>query len=204
MQHNDGDEQVQSPSIDFAFVTALPIERDALLRRLEGRVVVQDDFEPLTYYRGHICVPATGENYKVVAVMLLGMRNDEAAVSTVKVVERWQPAYVFMVGIAGGVPGKLALGDVVISDFVYYYVPAKRTPKGDQRRPQQFLSDRLLELVRLTGPSEPKNKAVPFTASDLTDRLLPAALRCAYSEKRALEVRDLIDQAQMLEPTPIQ
>jgi len=59
------------------------------------------------------------------------------------------------------------------------------------------------ELVRLTGPNEPKNKGVPFTASDLTDRLLPAALRCAYSERRALDVRDLIEQARMLEPTPI-
>jgi AAA+ superfamily predicted ATPase/predicted DNA-binding protein len=60
----------------------------------------------------------------------------------------------------------------------------------------------LADLVRLTGPSEPKNKGVSFTASDLTDRLLPAALRSAYSEKRALQVRDIIKQAQMLEPTP--
>ncbi len=143
-QHNDGDGQVQSPLIDFAFVTALPIERDALLRRLERSEVVQDDFEPLTYYRGHISIPATDEYYEVVIVMLLGMGNDEAAVSTVKVIERWQPAYVLMVGIAGGVPGKVALGDVVVSDFVYYYEPAKRTPRGEQHRPQQFLSDRLL------------------------------------------------------------
>src|SRR5712692_3033289 len=144
MQRNDGEEHIQSPSIDFAFVMALPIERDALLRRLEGREVVQDDYEPLTYYRGHISVPATGEYYEVVAAMLLGMGNDEAAVSTVRVIERWRPAYVLMVGIAGGVPGKVALGDVVISDFVYYYEPARRTPRGDQRRPQHFLSDRLL------------------------------------------------------------
>ncbi len=50
IQRNDGDEQVESPFIDFAFVAALPIERDALLRRLEGREVIQDDYEPLTYY----------------------------------------------------------------------------------------------------------------------------------------------------------
>jgi AAA+ superfamily predicted ATPase len=61
----------------------------------------------------------------------------------------------------------------------------------------------VVELVRLTGPNEPKNKGLPFTASDLTDQLLPAALRRAYSERRALEVRDLIEQAQMLEPTPL-
>src|SRR6266852_4661081 len=144
MIRRNGDEQIQSPPIDFAFVTALPIERDALLRRLEGREVVQDDYEPLTYYRGHISIPATGEYYEVVVVMLLGMGNDEAAVSTVRVIDRWRPTYILMVGIAGGFSGKVSLGDVVISDFVYYYEPAKRTPNGDQRRPQQFLSDRLL------------------------------------------------------------
>src|SRR5207237_4113163 len=114
IQRNDGDEQIQSPPVDFAFVTALPIERDALLRRLERREVVQDDFEPLTYYRGRISIPTTGEYYEVVVVMLLGMGNDEAAVSTVRVIDRWRPAYIFMVGIAGGVPGKVSLGDVVI------------------------------------------------------------------------------------------
>jgi nucleoside phosphorylase len=144
MTRQHGDTQKQPLPIDFAFVTALPIERDALLRRLERREIVQDDFEPLTYYRGGISVPTTGEYYEVVVVMLLGMGNDEAAVSTMKVIERWQPAYVLMVGIAGGVPGKVTLGDVVVSDFVHYYELARRTPKGDQRRAQQFLSDRLL------------------------------------------------------------
>jgi hypothetical protein len=52
MQRNDEEKHIQSSPIDFAFMTALPIERDALLRRLERREVVQDDFEPLTYYRG--------------------------------------------------------------------------------------------------------------------------------------------------------
>jgi nucleoside phosphorylase len=140
----NGDPLDQSPAIDFAFVTALPIERDAMVRRLERREVIQDAFEPLTYYRGHISVPATGERYEAVVVMLLGMGNDEAAVTTVRVVERWQPAYVVMVGIAGGVPGKVRLGDVVVADFVYYYELAKRTSRGEQRRAQQFSSDRLL------------------------------------------------------------
>src|SRR6266702_5262836 len=75
---------------------------------------------------------------------------------------------------------------------------------GDEVRAQIILTSvpelkpgrtEIAELVRLTGPDEPKNKNVPFTASDLTDRLLPAALRSAYSERRALDVRDLIEQA---------
>ncbi len=55
----NGDPLDQSPAIDFAFVTALPIERDAMVRRLERREVIQDAFEPLTYYRGQISVPTT-------------------------------------------------------------------------------------------------------------------------------------------------
>ena len=61
--------------------------------------------------------------------------------------------------------------------------------------------EEIATLVQLTGSSEPKNKGVSFTASDLTDRLLPAALRQAYRERRVLKVRDLIEQAQVLEPT---
>ncbi len=63
-------------------------------------------------------------------------------------------------------------------------------------------SREVIGLVELTGSCEQKNKGIPFTASDLTDRLLPAALRQAYSQGRALEVRGLIEQAQILEPTP--
>jgi len=81
---------------------------------------------------------------------------------------------------------------------------------GDEVRAQIILTSipelkpgktEIAELIGLTGPGAPKNKNVLFTASDLTDRLLPAALRRAYSEKRALGVQDLLQQAQMMEPT---
>lgn len=58
------------------------------------------------------------------------------------------------------------------------------------------------ELVKLTGPKEPKNQGIGFTASDLTDRLLPSALRTAFTQKRALAVADLIEQARLIEATP--
>jgi AAA+ superfamily predicted ATPase len=58
------------------------------------------------------------------------------------------------------------------------------------------------ELARLTGPGEAKNGGVPFTSSDLTDRLLPGALRAAYRDGRALTPKDLVDQAQVLAATP--
>lgn len=58
------------------------------------------------------------------------------------------------------------------------------------------------ELVRLTGAKESKNKGVPFTSSDITDRLLTAALRDAYTNDRALRYEDILNQAHSLEPSP--
>ena len=60
----------------------------------------------------------------------------------------------------------------------------------------------LAELVRLTGDQEPKNRGVPFTSSDITDRLLTAALREAYTHDRALRYEDILEQARTLEPSP--
>jgi SpoVK/Ycf46/Vps4 family AAA+-type ATPase len=62
--------------------------------------------------------------------------------------------------------------------------------------------DQIAELVRLTGEQEPKNRGIPFTSSDITDRLLTAALREAYSHDRALRYEDIVNQARTLEPSP--
>lgn len=60
----------------------------------------------------------------------------------------------------------------------------------------------LAELVRLTGDAEPKNRGIPFTSSDITDRLLTAALREAYVEDRKLRYEDILAHARVLEPSP--
>ncbi|HEX6899067.1 MAG TPA: SAVED domain-containing protein [Thermoanaerobaculia bacterium] len=138
-------EAIRNGPIDFAIITALRVERTAVLSRIDpGYETVKEDNEPLTYVHGHISVPSSGERYTVVVVMLLGMGNDEAAVATTRVIQRWKPSHVLMVGIAAGVHGKVDLGDVVVAESCYYYELAKRTPSGEQRRPQQFPTDRLL------------------------------------------------------------
>jgi len=58
------------------------------------------------------------------------------------------------------------------------------------------------ELVKLTGDQEPKNKGVPFTSSDITDRLLTAALREAYTHDRPLRYEDILKEAKVLDPSP--
>ena len=137
-------EQTEGTPIDFAFVTALPKERNAVLKYLSVYKRVQVGFEPQTYYRGRIDIPTTNDSYEVVVIMLLGMGNGEAAIGSMEVLRRWRPANVIMVGIAGGVFGKVELGDVVVANSVFYYELAKRTSTGEQRRGQYFPSDRLL------------------------------------------------------------
>lgn len=67
----------------------------------------------------------------------------------------------------------------------------------------KLTSAEITELVRLTGEHAPENKGVPFTASDITDRLLAGALREAFGRDRALRIDDLIEQARGLDPSPV-
>ncbi len=129
---------------DIGIVTALPVERDAILARLEEYTTEHDDSDPTTYFCGYISIADSDRRYRVVLVMLLGMGNNEASLSTQQMIKRYQPKYVFMVGIAGGVKGKVDLGDVVVAEFVHYYELAKITDKGSENRVKQLPSDRLL------------------------------------------------------------
>lgn len=164
---------VESAVIDVAFITALPLERDAILRRLDAWEVIQETFEPLTYYRGHISIPETSERYEVVLVLLLGMGNQDAAISTVKVLKRWRPATVLLVGIAGGVREKVVLGDVVIADFVYSYEHARLMPGNHQRRALHFATDRLLYGRALAYEASEWRKEVTLTRPDASQGNLP-------------------------------
>ena len=129
--------------VDFAIVTTLKVEREALLRRLRIVEVVQEEGDPHTYYCAQLDL-AGGGCYSAVLTMLLAPGNPSAAASTTRLIQRWQPKYVLVVGIAGGVSGRVALGDVVVAEFCYAYEQTKRTPSGDEPRGQQWPTDRFL------------------------------------------------------------
>lgn len=134
---------IEAP-VDFAIIAALPVEREALVRRLEGVEKVQPDGEPLTFYVGVVSVPGEGKPFTVVVTQLLDMGNADAGITTTRVIQRWRPRNVLMVGIAGGVKGKTALGDVAIAQYAYYFEPAKLAAEGIEHRGRQFNSDLLL------------------------------------------------------------
>lgn len=54
------------------------------------------------------------------------------------------------------------------------------------------------ELVQITGAN---NGKIGFTYSDITTRLVPEAIICAFPD-RELQVKDLIETARRIEPTP--
>jgi hypothetical protein len=58
-------------------------------------------------------------------------------------------------------------------------------------------------LVALTGHDAKSKRGATFTASDITDRLIPAALRDAYAADRPLNIQDLLRHAKVMEPTPL-
>ena len=70
--------------------------------------------------------------------------------------------------------------------------------------PELDLTERQVkDLVALTGRDAAKKHGAIFTASDITDRLVPAAVRDAYAANRPLSADDLIGHAKVIEPTPL-
>jgi nucleoside phosphorylase/predicted Rossmann-fold nucleotide-binding protein len=122
--------------IDFLLVTALPEERDALLRRLGTYEKVpprRDDVH--VYFRADLGAGDGEEAYRLVVLPLLGMGRVNAATATADAIKRWRPRHVILVGIAGGVAARsVSLGDLLISEQVVDYELQKITEKGVEVR----------------------------------------------------------------------
>lgn len=61
----------------------------------------------------------------------------------------------------------------------------------------------IAEPVSLTGKGGKHHTHATYTAPDITDRLLPAALREAYAENRRLTGDDLVRHARTMLSTPL-
>src|SRR5882762_10033491 len=131
--------------IDFAIVTALRVEREAIVRRLDSPQIISEPDVPYTYYRGRIGFPGVEGGYEIVVLQLLDVGNVDAAASAATLIHRWSPQFLLMLGIAGGVAQSgIEMGDVAVSRYVHYYEPGKRKEEGEERRPKKFSADRVL------------------------------------------------------------
>jgi len=103
-----------------------------------------------TYHCGTVPITSTDRAYRVAVVLLPSVGEIAAANATTDAIVRWKPAYVLMVGIAGGVAqDDLDLGDVVVAEQVVGYEYGKVT--GNRIKPRDRVypaSALLLERVR--------------------------------------------------------
>jgi nucleoside phosphorylase len=156
--------QIDEESIDFAIVTALPKELEAVLHYFPE---LTEDKEKNTdnrlYFKG-IIKTNNGDNYRIVATLLNTMGNLEAANATSDLINKWNPRYILVSGIAGGLDSsRQDFGDVVVSDSIIYYESGKVKVSGIEPRSRQFISDRNLIMgmhkLMLSNPqlNLPKN-----------------------------------------------
>jgi len=145
---------VPSVTVDVVIVTALEEERDAVRARLPNcRQVAPTTDDVRVYYRSDLPVtfpdgkPGT---YSIVLTSLATMGRVQATATTGDAIRRWQPRYVLLVGIAGGISDRdVSLGDVLVSDQVVDYERQKVTEEGRQYRFRVHPVDpRLLEAAR--------------------------------------------------------
>lgn len=117
--------------IDFAIITALQIELDAVLSKLGHYQSVGTKTDSLPFYGAAI-------GRAQVLVTRSGPGNTSAAIAGNTVLERFHPDHVLMVGIAAGFQGKVELGDVVVAEACYYDGPGKETSDGKLPAPRQL------------------------------------------------------------------
>ena len=131
-------------SPDFAILTALEEERDAVLREFPGAERVDGDAASAGVYHAAEVPTASGRRSRVVITCLGGMGPVLAAVRASEIARRFAPRGVLMVGIAGGVRGKVSIGDVLVASQIADSTVAKVEAEGRAVRWQSYPADAIL------------------------------------------------------------
>lgn len=106
-------------SADSVIITALPLERDAVLAKLQDIELIE--IKGRSYHKSFIA-KENGEYGKVVVLCLFAMGNTSSALATAQAINVWNPHNLFLTGITGGLKGTgVKLGDVVIASQIVGY-----------------------------------------------------------------------------------
>jgi nucleoside phosphorylase len=166
---NESSNIMENKMIDFAIITALKIERLAVLKAFE----IDEESDRVrkdarTYWRKRLPLK-DGKFYEIVVAQSLDMANVNSALLTNDTLHHWQPQAVIMVGIAATAKSeeKQHLGDLVIGREVYYYEMGKKTANGKIPEPKQIPVDATL-LDRVQSLPD-KDFSILATRPDGTD-----------------------------------
>lgn len=147
---------------DLLLITALEEERDALLAHLHHETLPKDDDDVGIFYRTEI-VTVRGHKFRTLVTMLQGMGPLQASTRAMYAAMRWRPRYVLMIGIAGGVSGVTALGDVIVANQVADCTVGKITGRADRKIywSTHHASAALVEAANAFSTSWESNLLVP-------------------------------------------
>ncbi len=140
--------------IDFVIITALQEELEALLVKLPSfQQLPPTDEDVRVYYQADLPVTISdgaADMYRLILMSLINMGRVQAANATNDAIRRWNPRYVLLVGIAGGIAkAGVQRGDVLISDQIVDYELQKLSDGGDQIRwVVHPVAPRLLEAAK--------------------------------------------------------
>jgi nucleoside phosphorylase len=131
------------PLVDFAIIAGL-IEEFGNVRRLVPELIEEGEYNNSEiWYRGTI-VAADDTKYSLVAAFQTDMGPQQASALTAKAIQRWDPAYIILVGIAGSFHQSVRIGDVIASVQIFFYDPGKATDRGLRYRPEGYPCDATL------------------------------------------------------------
>lgn len=176
------DQSLTAP-VDFLIITPLEEERDALLNKLPN----PKKLDPLTddiyvYFESNLPLVSSNGSYRIMVMPLLGMGRVQAATATNDAIRRWNPRYVILVGIAGGVAAnKVKLGDVLVPNEIVDYELQKQSATAVDIRwkvynvsprllaaAQNFLDNNWSNLIQVKRPrrGQPKRHIGPIASGD--------------------------------------
>jgi nucleoside phosphorylase len=130
--------------IDFAIITAIKIERLAVLKCF-GIDEKKDRNQQgsRTYWRKRLRLQ-NGKFYEIVVAQSLDTANVNAALLANDMFHHWKPVAVLMVGIAAAAEPEQRLGDLIVGKEIYCYETGKITAEGKLPEPKQIPVDATL------------------------------------------------------------
>jgi nucleoside phosphorylase len=146
----------QQEPIDFLILTVLDKEFNAVCRQLTLVTDTRTD-DKYAFYRGTLTLDySVGVSaYTIVVLQSNDMGNVAMSNAVTNALHRYTPQATIVVGIAGGVKGKIALGDVAVSKAILPYEVGKLNETGlESRAKPQFADSQLFNHARAFAQKE--------------------------------------------------
>lgn len=156
-------------STDFLIITALAEERDAVLESLSTYQTLSPSSDDIhTYYRSSLVTSfpdGRTSSYNIVVTSPPQMGRLHAGLATRDAIRKWNPRYVLLVGIAGGVAeNQVQIGDILIARQIADYSLQKIRSETVEVRWEFYCPDQRLLIAaqnlskKVWLPQMPQNR----------------------------------------------